>query len=181
LFIDPETKLITAPLNKDHNRKSFSCGVKELDDYLYTQASQDQKRNVSQCFIGTEDDKKSIVGYYTLSSSSIFVGDLSEEEKKKLPKYPLVGGVLIGRLAIDSKHKNKGYGKLFLIDAFKRCVYLSEGLGVYTVVVDAKDESLISFYQKFGFIPLCTNPLKLHLPIKTIKAALGKGINQSLR
>ncbi len=54
------------------------------------------------------------------------------------------------------------------MDALKRCVEISDSLGVLAVVVDPYDEKAISFYKKFGFILIPSNN-KMFIPIKTIQ------------
>src|SRR3989338_1620800 len=75
--------------------------IEALDHYLKMQASQDIKKNVAVTYILTSPDSEQILGYYTLSSIGIFSGELPEILVKKLPRYPILPGVLLGRLAVD--------------------------------------------------------------------------------
>src|SRR5438132_12084342 len=93
-----------------HNKKNFSCGSIPLDNYLKTQAGQDIKKNVSVTYVLNSVNSSDIIGYYTLSSISIDASELSDEFMKKLPKYPMLPGILIGRLAIGSNHQGKKIG-----------------------------------------------------------------------
>src|SRR3990167_5050524 len=89
------------PLEKKHNKAEFKCGVDVLDQYLKTQAGQDIKKNVAVTHILTVENSEKILGFYTLSSIGIFPGDLPDEVIRKLPRYPVLPGVLSGRLAVD--------------------------------------------------------------------------------
>ena len=51
-----------------------------------------------------------IAGYYTLASASILLSDLPETLAKKLPRYPSVPAVRMGRLAVSDSFKGKGLG-----------------------------------------------------------------------
>lgn len=63
---------ITAILDSSCNRRSFTCGVKMLDDYFQNQVNQDMKRKLAVCFVMTEfSESKTTMGFYTLSNSSI--------------------------------------------------------------------------------------------------------------
>jgi predicted GNAT family N-acyltransferase len=77
--------------------------------------------------------------------------------------------VRIGRLAVDKHHKGQGIGGELLWDAIGKANRLSNEVGIYAVVVDAKDENAVRFYHKYGFVPLTNNPKTLFLPIETIK------------
>lgn len=49
-----------------------------------------------------------IVGYYTLSSTSVQLAELPVQTVRKLPRYPLVPATLLGRLAVDRRQQGKG-------------------------------------------------------------------------
>ncbi len=46
-------------------------------------------------------------------------------------------------------------------------------IGVYALLVDAKDEAAESFYRRFGFAPLGEETQKLYLPIATALKLIG--------
>lgn len=156
-------------LEKRHNKHAFSCGTSVLDHYLKIQASQDIKKNVAITYVLTAQGSSDILGFYTLSSIGIFPGELPPELAKKLPRYPVLPGILLGRLAVDEKIKGNKIGAYLLIDALKRSVAVSHQIGISAVIVDAKDAISVSFYKHFGFIPFPLNAHRLFLPISTIK------------
>jgi len=109
------------PLDLDTDRSGFECGVEPLDRYFKTQVSQDIKRRVTACFTALNTSGR-VAGYYTLASASILLTDLVESLAKKLPRYPNVPAVRMGRLAVDQDFKGKGLGAALLADALRRAV-----------------------------------------------------------
>lgn len=156
-------------LGKKHNKNLFSCGTAALDQSLKIQASQDIKKNVAITYILTRQESDPISGFYTISSIGIFPGELPSELAKKLPRYPVLPGILLGRLAVDEKMRGKKMGAFLLVDALKRSLAVSHQIGIVAVIVDAKDEISVNFYKHFGFIPFPANDHRLFLPIGTIK------------
>ncbi|MBD8051770.1 GNAT family N-acetyltransferase [Limnohabitans sp. JUR4] len=154
------------PLDLDTDRSGFECGVEPLDRYFKTQVSQDIKRRVTACFTALDASGR-VAGYYTLASASILLTDLSESLAKKLPRYPNVPAVRMGRLAVDQDFKGKGLGAALLADALRRAVMAE--IAAYAFVVDAKDESAAEFYAHHGFRATADNPLFLYLPLATVK------------
>jgi GNAT superfamily N-acetyltransferase len=150
-----------------HNRAAFNCGVPELDNYLKTQATQDQKRNVSQPYVLT-DEAGTIYGYYTLSTGSVNLEQLPETTRKGLPHYPQLPVILLGRLATDQRFQGQGIGASLLADALKRSYEVSQSIGALAVVVQAKNDQAASFYRKHEFVSSQTDPHVLMLPMKTI-------------
>ncbi len=163
------TQYMISSLEKKHDRSAFACGIDALDRYLKIQANQDIKKNVSVTYVLTPHNSEQIFGYYTLSSIGIFADELSEKIIKKLPRYPVLPGVLLGRLAVDKKFQGKKIGLCLLMDALKRSLTISNQIGIVAVIVDAKDEKAAAFYKHYGFIALPDNIHRLFLPLSTIK------------
>jgi predicted GNAT family N-acyltransferase len=161
-----------------HNRAAFSCGNEQLDRYLHSVANQDKKKNIAIPYVifdalakPTGGNRQTIIGYYTLSMSGINLAELPEQIAKKLPKYPIVGVTLIGRLAVSSDYKGSGWGKLLIMDALHRSLVASKGTASFAVVVDAIDDAAVRFYQRFDFQPFPDSSTKLFRMMTNIDRA----------
>ncbi|MEN8178969.1 MAG: GNAT family N-acetyltransferase [Pseudomonadota bacterium] len=162
-----ESELIIEPLNREHGRSSFNCGIESLDRYLKQQANQDIKRRISRVFIARSPmDKKEVLGYYTLSTLSIDLSILPDRIVKKLPRHP-VPAALTGRFAVDISAQGKGIGKLLLANAIKRTLAVSDDIAIYAMVVDAINEEAESFYKRYGFSNLSHDCSRLFLPLNS--------------
>lgn len=152
-------------LSAAHDRSRFECGSAPLDRYLREQASQDIKRRVATCFVAIPICHEHVAGYYTLTATSVALDTVSAEIAKKLPRYPVVPAALLGRLAISKDWQGKGLGSTLLADALLRTARTE--LGVFAMLVDAKDEAARRFYEHFGFTLLLNHEHRLMLPIAT--------------
>jgi GNAT superfamily N-acetyltransferase len=161
-----EEKLRVEPLGSNHDRSRFESGVEPLDRYLRSQASQDARKNMAAPFVLVLPDG-TIAGYYTLSSTSVQLGELPEQTARKLPKYPLVPATLLGRLAVDRRQQAKGYGRFLLADALYRAA--QSEIASFAVIVDAKDENARRFYERESFLPFLDQPMKLFRPMADIR------------
>jgi GNAT superfamily N-acetyltransferase len=108
-----------------------------------------------------------IAGYYTLSSTSVQLGELPEQTVRKLPRYPLVPATLVGRLAVDRRQQGKGYGRFLLADALYRAA--RSEIASFAVIVDAKDDNARRFYERESFLPFPDQPMKLFRPMADIR------------
>jgi GNAT superfamily N-acetyltransferase len=153
------------PLAAEHNRADFRCGSEPLEQYLRERANQDFKRYVAMPFVLYDLDTEQIAGYYTLAATGIQFEDLPETMRKKLPRYPLVPAMLLGRLAVDERYQGQGLGAFLLVDALRRSL-MNEI--VVAVIVDAKDKTAQSFYEYHGFVSLDRQPLRLFIPMRLI-------------
>jgi len=147
------------------DRGSFHSGATPLDRYFQQQVTQDIRRRVTACFVALCRDQR-VAGYYTLASASVLVAELPDKLGKKLPRYPSVPVVRMGRLAVDETFKGQGLGGALLADALLR-TRRSE-IAAYAMVVDAKDNEAAAFYRHHGFVELARHPLSLFLPLASV-------------
>ena len=159
------------PLGNHHNREDFSCGNSGLDRYLKEQARQDLRRGCAAPFVlAPERGGTSILGYYTLSSYGVDIGEFPADVAKKLPRYPLIPATLLGRLAVDRRYQGQGVGEFLLMDALHRALMQSAEIAAAAVVVDAIDAGAVKFYQHFGFVAFPLLAGRLFLPMKAVSA-----------
>ncbi len=157
---------VCEPLGNHDHRTQFDCGVSVLNDYLAKYAKQDVKRKASAVFVLVERAQpKRVIGFYTLCATSIALAELPEELTRKLPRYPEIPAILVGRLARDVNHP--GVGSLLLSDAIARCVRVASEIAASLIVVDSKGEAATRFYEKFGFISLPKLSDRMFLPMQT--------------
>jgi GNAT superfamily N-acetyltransferase len=141
------------------NRESFSCGSAPLDRYFREQVTQDIRRRIASCFVAIAADGDEIAGFYTLAATSLAFDRLSPERAKKLPRYPVVPAILLGRLAVASIHQGKQLGAAMVADALLRSTR-TDVVG-HLMIEDAKDEAAIQFYERLGFERLIDHPSRL--------------------
>lgn len=154
------------PLQSEFNKKEFNCGKEMLDNYIQKQAGQDLKRRLCAVFAMIDDSR--VIGYYTLSSTSISRDLVPENIQKKLPpSYRDLPATLLGRLAVDQNYKGHRLGEYLLMDALKVAFDTSEKhVGSMALIVGPLDSEAEAFYTKYDFIKLDSG--KMFLPMQTI-------------
>jgi GNAT superfamily N-acetyltransferase len=153
------------PLSSVHDRSRFTSGSAQLDRYFREQASQDIKRRIATCFVALSVETSDVAGFYTLTATGIALSALAPDIVRKLPRYPVVPAALLGRLAVARNFQGKGLGGVLLGDAVLRTARVE--LGVFAMLVDAKDEAAQRFYEHYGFTLLPGAERRLCLPIAT--------------
>ena len=157
-----------------HDRAGFECGEAALDRYLRQQASQDIKRRIAGCWvIVSQGSPKSVLGFYTLSTEVVDfkeLGDADPDAAQRLPRYPRLGAVLLGRLAVAKTAQKQDLGELLLFDAMHRI--LNTQIPAALMITDPKDVNAAAFYRRYGFKPL--NPERLFLTTRQLQVILGK-------
>jgi ribosomal protein S18 acetylase RimI-like enzyme len=158
-----------APLGKEHDRATFSCGSPELDRWFRTQAGQEERRGVTRVVVATDD--LGVAGFYTLSMFSLAMDSVPAEVSRRLPRYRDIPAALIGRLARAQRLSGMGVGERLVTHALEQILTTSRTIAAFTVVVDAKDRAAATFYERLGFIELPKRPGRLFMLLETAAAA----------
>lgn len=138
-------------LRSDDKRDAFRSGDVELDRFFHKFAGQNQFRlHIGTTYIAIRNSE--ILGFATVSATSITIRDLPKSIRTRLPKYPLPA-LRLARLAVAASARQEGIGKQLLKAVFQIAHEMSDSAGCVAVVVDAKPEA-IDFYQRFGFEPI---------------------------
>lgn len=148
-----------------HDCADFDCGIKALNEYLARYARQDRRRNLSQVYVLVEPENPSrILGYYTLSAAQAASEQLDQQERRRLPRYP-IPCFRMGRFAVRRDAQGRGIARILLGCAVDRCLQARQEVAAYALIVDAKDEAARSFYERFGFVRFADAPFGLYLAL----------------
>jgi hypothetical protein len=89
--------------SKVHDCKAFDCGTPVLNEYLAHFATQHHRGGISQIYVLVDSDVPSVIlGYYTLSAAQVDTAQISEADRKHLPRFP-VPCFRMGRFAIQGQ------------------------------------------------------------------------------
>ncbi len=75
-------------------------------------------------------------------------------------------------MAIDKEEQGAGIGPGLFEDALNRCLQAQSITAARALVVHAKDDQAVEFYQHFGFTPSPLDPYRLYLMNKDIHECL---------
>ena len=162
-------KLEIKALERKHDRQDFDCGAPALNTFLQRFARQQADKNFNRSYVALAHGELRIRGYYAISTASIDFQNWSPA--LRLPRYP-VPVVRIGRLAVDVRVQGNGVGTALLRHAMHLAARTAEKIGLYAVVVDAKNEAAVVFYVKYGFQRFADQDLSMFLPTDVIRRAM---------
>lgn len=157
-----------------HDRASFDCGEKELNDFIQTRAAKHMQAGISRTMVlpgsmPLPNQKYPICSFYSIAPSSISHEDLPKSMAKKLPRYP-IPVFLLAQLAVHKEFHGSGLGKVSLIKALEYLWEINAHMRAYAIVVDCLTKYAESFYTKFGFEVLCeiNGRIRMFIPMKTV-------------
>lgn len=147
----------------DFKNYEFKCEVDELNNFFYKKAKDFIKEDFCQMYILKIKETPLIIGYFTLSNTSITQNEKEAISIKKVARF--VPCILLGMFAINDKYQKSGFGTDLIKKAVKISTKISRDVGCRCLIVDSKTkERLIKFYMNRGFdfvsIPLGSSLLK---------------------
>jgi GNAT superfamily N-acetyltransferase len=116
-------------------------------------------------------DATRLAGYFSLSTVSVeraLVAPLPE--LNRLPRFP-IPGVLLARLAVDTRAQGHGLGRYLFEEALGRTLQLARGgpVAFRLLVTDAIDVRAASFYARFGLACLADGyPCRMVLDLRPL-------------
>jgi GNAT superfamily N-acetyltransferase len=143
--------LLVEPISRGHDRKRFDCEDDEVSRFLQQQALQDQEKNLSRSLVLVDDEAEPtrILGYHTLLMAHVAQEEIPGDRPRIKRKIPVI---LLGQLGIDKEFQGRGYGVMMLMDAQARVDEISRKIGVRAMMLDARNERLARWYERYDFI-----------------------------
>lgn len=164
---------------KSQDRTAFSCGVPQIDNYLRLTAKKGSKADVVRIWVMLDDDRNT-VGFYGINMHSVVAEDMPKALAKKAPRHGVLPAAFISMIGVDQAMQGKGLGSALLADALSRIGRVSDDIGTCSVLLDVFDcgtpETVArrkAYYESFGFTPLPNQPLRLFMPIQTVRVLSG--------
>lgn len=164
-----------------HDRTAFSCGIDQVDNFFKRTANKLSKADNLRVWVMTSPHG-AVLGFYAANAHSIDYRDLPPKYARTRPGHGHIPAAYISMIGVDLTVQGKGYGGDLLVDCLRRLAQASEALGVAVVMLDILDcgdaqqvERRRALYQGYGFRPLPSNPLRLFLPMATVKALFASG------
>ena len=123
----------------------FDSPVVDFKNYWERQLNKDIKRHLCAGYVLLTDNEKEVIGYFTLSQNSV-ERDTTDNEKGTYPRTP---ATLLGRLAVNKKFLNNGYGKQLVLCILNLHIQVSKTIGSAVLVIQPL-ETALGFYKKMG-------------------------------
>jgi GNAT superfamily N-acetyltransferase len=153
---------------------SFDCGESALNEYLKRYAAKNQelyKYGITYIALSSEFSDQ-ILGYYTISNSSIPRARMPDEVVKGLPRYSDIPAILLARFAVNKNFSGHGVGHILMSHALDLTISVSQVSAARYIYVESYD-SAITWYAKYGFQEIKgsiePNRRKMYLDLKVVE------------
>jgi ribosomal protein S18 acetylase RimI-like enzyme len=176
---DLQTKLVIEPLDPEkHDRSGFACGVEQVDNFFRKTANKLAAAGNLRVFVMADGDG-AVIGFYAVNAHAVDYRDLPTRYARTRPGHGSIPAAYISMIGVDARYAGRGCGGLLLADALIRIAAAAETIGIAVVMLDVLDDGdaeLVrrrkALYERYGFVALSSNPLRLFLPMSTIRTLL---------
>lgn len=161
-----------------HDRAGFCCGVEQVDNFFRKTANKLAENDNLRVFVMSDAEGRAI-GFYALNAHAVDYTDLPHQYARARPGHGRIPAAYISMIGVDKRYQGEGYGGDLLADSLKRVAQAADAIGIAIAMLDVLDcgdpdqvERRKNLYQSYGFVALPSNPLRLFMPIATIRDLL---------
>jgi hypothetical protein len=161
-----------------HDRSSFSCGVKRLDNYLKLTARKHQKHNMTRVYVVVADGDNVILGYHAINLGMMNVEELSAQPRGA-PDHGELPILFLGQVAVCISVQNQGLGSILMHHVFEKACVIADQAGCFALVLDVMSdggsqafERRKSWYADFGFQPFASNSARMFMTMTQVRAVV---------
>lgn len=162
-----------------HDRAAFTCGVEAVDNFLKKTANKLARADNLRLYVMT-DPSGALIGFYALNAHAIDYTELPAKYARTRPGHGAIPAAYISMIGVDARHQGRGYGGDLLVDALTRVAQAADTVGIAVVILDVLDDDETeqisrrkALYESYGFQPLPSRPLRLFLPLATVRQLIG--------
>lgn len=157
-----------------HDRSAFSCGDMTIDNFFKKTLSRAIKSGMVTTWVATKGGDPAVLGFYTLAAFCIAAKHGPKQwQHTTVPEIPCI---YIPSIGVRKDTQSQGLGKVLIFDAIRRCIGISEQIGVSAIVLDVLDDNQFDrrwkFYSDIGFQRL-NDPRHEHRVFMSIADAKG--------
>ncbi|MFV1920975.1 GNAT family N-acetyltransferase [Sphingomonas sp. MJ1 (PH-R8)] len=161
-----------------HDRAAFSCGTAQVDNFFRQAANKLTRAGNLRTFVMV-DPSGAVIGFYAVNAHAIDYAELPDRFARTRPAHGSIPAAYIAMIGVDRRFQGRGYGGDLLLDCLARLAHAADALGIAVVMLDVLDcgnpEQVAkrgALYTGYGFQPLPSHPLRLFLPMATVRALL---------
>ena len=161
-----------------HDRADFDCGVSRMNNYLKLSAKKQQKDDMTRVYVAVEEESARILGYHAINMGMMNVDEL-KRRPRGAPDHGEVPVLFLGQVAVDKTAQGRGLGGILMHHVFEKACVVSDVAGCHAILLDVisdgGEEAFArrrAWYEGFGFASFPSNPARMFLALKQVRAVV---------
>jgi len=123
-----------------------------------------------RAYAACQEGSYDVLGFYYLLNTSVEHDQLGVHggaaEFVDLDRIP---AVYLGMIGVHQPLAKNGIGSRLMVDALKRTISLAEISGVWAMTLDALNEDVVPFYERFDFRRFRPDSREMYLTLGTMR------------
>ena len=163
-----------------HDRADFDCGVGRLDNYLKLSARKQQKDDMTRVHVVVEEGSSRVLGYHAVNLGMMNASQL-ERRPRGTPDHGEIPVLFLGQVAVDERQQGRGLGGILMHHVFEKACVIADAAGCHAILLDVISDGgeaafsrRKSWYESFGFAAFASNPARMFLAMKQVRAVVQK-------
>ena len=164
-----------------HDRTGFDCGVDRLNNYLKLSARKQQKDDMTRVYVVVEEESPRILGYHAVNLGMMNVDEL-KRRPRGAPDHGEIPVLFLGQVAVDRAAQGNGIGGILMHHVFEKARVIADMAGCHAIVPDVISDGgeaefvrRTGWYESFGFAAFASNPARMFLALKQVRAMVQAG------
>ncbi len=161
-----------------HDRDHFDCGVRRLNNYLKLSARKQQEDDMTRVYVVVEEGSPRILGYHAINLGMMNVDEL-KRRPRGAPDHGEIPVLFLGQVAVDEGQQGKGFGGILMHHVFEKASVIADAAGCHAIILDvisdggeAEFSRRKAWYESFGFTTFASNPARMFLAMKQVRAVV---------
>ena len=161
-----------------HDRADFDCGVGRLNNYLKLSARKQQRDDMTRVYVVVEEGSPRILGYHAINLGMMNVDEL-KRRPRGTPDHGEIPVLFLGQVGVDERQQGRGLGSILMHHVFQKACVVADTAGCHAIILDvisdggeAEFARRRSWYESFGFATFPSNPRRMFLAIKQVRAVV---------
>ena len=159
------------------DRADFDCGVGRLNNYLKLSAKKQQKDDMTRVYVVVQEGRPRVLGYHAINLGMMNVNQL-EHRPRGTPDHGEIPVLFLGQVAVDEGEQGRGLGGILMHHVFEKACVIADAAGCHAIILDvisdggeAEFARRKTWYESFGFATFASNPARMFLAMKQVRAA----------
>ena len=155
-----------------------------LINYLRLNARKQQKDDMTRAYVVVKEGSPRILGYHAIN-----LGMMNVDELKRRPRGASDQGeipvLFLGQIAVDQGARGRGFGSILMHHIFEKACVVADAAGCHAIILDVisvgGEVELAcrkARYESFGFATFASNPARMFLAMKQVRAVVRSCIGQ---
>lgn len=158
-----------------HDRSRFTCGIESVDNSFRKTANKLAQADNIRLFVMVAPEG-AVIGFYAISAHAVDYTELPKKYERARPRHGTIPAAFISMIARYQRYHGQGYGTDLLVDALKRIAQAADSIGIAVIMLDVLDcgdpdrvARRKALYERYGFASLPSRPLRMFLPVATVR------------